>query len=405
MKKVIFFAAALVAMVACNKTESISISNQEEIGFFSMTKNETRGYITGNVFKEIENPDSLRGASVVNYNSSVTGVNNYREMIVSAYNKTDSEDYFQSVVFKRKQASLWTATPAMYWPIGKDLQFLTYSSKNITVDSIGRASLRTEPTANWDGAKKVSFNITPYQCYQNDIVYAQAKGSNRGNPGSGSSTSKRGLDVEYLHAQAWLTFNITVKGKDSALTTTASGDSAKIKINKIVLEDVFNSGVLSFEYDTASTATKPKANWDFFTQCATDVEVDDAWNVLGRGENGFLYATGTAGSDAKNGLQLNMLMPPQEHNDFVLYYTMNGLENSVPLPFEETTPGTFDEVHAYNSNSTAVDPADSQLAAKKWVMGYHYIYDITIEINEITFAPTVKAWVNVTGFNPATQAL
>jgi len=408
MKKSLFFAAALVAMVACNKSDSISISNPEEIGFLTMTKNETRGYIPSTSFQEVQNPDTLK-TGAKNYNSAVTKIQTDREMIVSAFNKTDGNDYFQNVKFKKSgSTSIWKSTPAMYWPIGKDLQFLTYSSNNITVDSIGRASLRKEPTANWDGAKKVSFNITPYQCYQNDIVYAQAKGNNRGTAPSGSSTSVKGLSVEYYHAQAWLTFNITVKGKDSAYTSNA--DSARVKVDKIVLENVYNSGVLTFEYDTAATAVKPKATWDFFTQNPSDVEVDDAWNVLGRGENGFLYATGgDEVANQKNGLQLNMLMPAQKHNKFVLYYTMNKQQNSVVLPFKETTPGTFDDVHAYPSNETSLTTDKTQgldsAVQGQWVMGYHYIYDITIEINEITFAPTVKAWVNVTGFNPGTQAL
>jgi len=370
MKKVLFIAMAVLAMSACNKMETTSVSDPAEIGFFTMAQNATKGYAVNSSFDQVTNPDTL------GHNGSVTVERNWRKMTISAYNATDSKDYFQAKTFEKGTSDeIWHATPAaMYWPIGKSLTFLSYSSKNILS--------RPEPVAKWDGAKKVSFDITAEQCYQNDILYAQAAGSNRGTAaGKDGSSSTAGLPITFYHSQAWLTFNIVFNGVDAAKQT--------LDIESIVLENVYNSGVLTFAYDETVGATRPTATWDFFTQNPTDVTVDDAWGVLKKAN---LVKT----SEDVNGVQLNMLMPAQKHNNFVLNYKMNEKSNSVVLPFGT---GDFDDVKLVS------DGANSAGVKGEWKMGYHYIYNIQISINEITFKPTVTVWTNVTGFNPDPQVI
>jgi len=365
-------------MSACNKMETVNVSDPAELGFYTIAQNATKGYVTGTIFEECQNPNNLFITGL--YNNTVDAESpKTRVMTVSAFNKTDAADYFKSKTFKCDLTDgIWhnynedVKTP-LYWPIGKDLEFLSYSSQNITG--------RPEPVAKWDGAKKVSFDITAEQCYQNDILYAQAAGSNRGTAADkNGSASTAGLPITFFHAQAWITFNVQVVGADAAMKL-ATGKSV-IDVDDIVLENVYNSGVLTFEYKDG--ATQPTATWDFFTQNPTDVSVDDPW------EKGF--GTGNLFADAeksKNGIQLNMLMPAQKHNDFVLYYTANGQKDSVVLPF---TKGT-------------VEGKFSTEDGGKWEMGKHYIYNVTLSINELTFAPEVTAWVHVTGFEPATQEI
>lgn len=327
MKKIFVFAAiAALAFTACQKGETESVSNnQTEITAVGFNKVMTKGYTAwasagdGSAttdFTEVEDPENPTPATP-------------REMQLSVYEQTVG-DLFVDVTFaKNTTDGIWHATPAKYYPLGgSTFDFLAYS--------VGESANKI---GVWDGAQKVSFQVTD-AFFQDDILYGAASNASKTAP----------TDMTFEHAQAWINMNLNL--------TKESSPSAEFKVNSITWKNVKSQGKLYIE-GNAGTAT---ATWDFFGLESNEVEMDDAQDVL---EN-ELAAPADASTDGEPS-KLNMLLPAQNGaTGFVINYTIGGQ--------------TFD--YEYKLDSAA-----------EWEMGHKYIYNIHITINEITVAPKVVEFV------------
>ena len=330
-----FFAVAALALASCSKETTMLQENpaQNEIAVNAFSKPNTKGYVTTTTFGDITAPAGVNGAEFVN--------GKYRKMQISAYNETDKSDYFMGKTFKKGEgeAAVWHATPdKIYWPLGKTLSFLAYS---VNDNNKG-------VSATWDGAKKVSLEVTK-DASQDDILFSAANNLN-----AHSSTSDQGFSMVFDHAQSWLTIKVKVDGH--------SADDALV-INAIEWTNIYNSGVLNIE----NNGTKAVAAWNFFTQTPGNVKMDDK-TVTNPGETDpkyYQYETPVT----KTVQVMDMLVPAQSHEGFVIKYVMNGIEGELPVATSEFT----------NTGDT-------------WEMGKHYTYNLTFTVNEITVAPIVTVW-------------
>lgn len=278
MKKLFAITLAIVAMASCAKNEPVKMQIENEMSFYGISKNATKGYVTGATFQEVVNPAAAEDATD-------------RQMIISAYNETDGRDYFFEKTFK-KDVSVWrnfegAVLKPLYWPVGKDLTFLAYSQGSV------------QSAATWADARNVTLEVTPAST-QDDILYASASGN------SASSTSASGLAMTFDHAQAWIAINLKL--------ATGSVEDV-LTIRSLVWENIYSSGALSLSYGE-------DAVWNFFTQSPADVAMDDPYDVLDE----------ALGSED---LALNMLIPAQNHSGLIINYEMNGMEGTIEIPSSE----------------------------------------------------------------------
>lgn len=257
-----------------------------------------------------------------------------REMSLSAYDATASKDFFVGETYAKDAADgLWHATPKKYYPLGNDtFNFLAYS--------VGSDA---HYTGEWEDANKVTIEVDD-KFFQDDIIFAA---------GSASAADPT-VDLVFNHAQAWLHFNINITAeseKDLALT-----------VNSITWKDIFGKGLLTITADGSANCT---AKWNFFNQVASDIEMIDA----APGLFPFDLDPATEANGAGKVSKIDMLIPAdQSHTNFVLNYDLGdqkGLEYECSL-----TPGT-------------------------WEQGVRYTYNVKITINEVTAAPTVEVFDEV----------
>lgn len=325
MKKTMILAVvALAAFVSCNKIETPSNDAKKvELSFVPMTGSvATRGYSTATRFSE----ENLGPAGEI-------GSGIPRDMQISAYlypQNGEPENYFVNNTYKAGDDSRYhnfvgtTLTP-VYWPLGGKMDFLAYS---LTSDAVNVDAAWNEGNA----ASQVVLNV-PAENTQNDILFASRSGLSLIGPGEPVS-------MIFKHAQAWLTFNL--KGD------TAYGKTV-VKINRIVLEDVYNAGELTI----SNNAGDALAEWDFSAVSRKNINVDNIYNI-------------TTINPTKPS-SFNMLIPQQKKTSFVIYYSFLN-DPAQELSYRFTTD------------------------KKTWLMGEHYTYNINIKVNEVTVQPSVTPW-------------
>lgn len=340
MKKYLFSAAAILAMVACNKEVAPVASNGDsalvnnEIAV-NTAANKAKGYLAGTTFFDTAIAELHAGDD-----GAPSDVTVAREMKLSAFLTPQSglaDNYFTDFTFAKGADDNWHHTPAVYWPIAGKLDFLAYSSmvpfeaKDVTWD---------ENNATESLVLSVLENHT-----QDDIVFASAYGKE-------SADGADPVAMEFQHTQAWIEFQIKV-ASDEMLE--------KIAIKEIVIENAYNSGELTI----AKASTAAKAEWSFRYEQSKDIVFEDNYNLYGSSSAGVLT---NALTDEIN--YMDMLLPEQPKTSFIIKYALAGQDKELQYRY------------------------DLSSASSNWVMGEKYIYAITFTVNEITVAPTVKEFVN-----------
>ena len=335
---------------------------QHEIAIRPFGRKMSRGYVMGTDFRQYP------------------GYPLARHMYLSAYNATEGTDYFISKTFGEKivttgdpatptgtgiwgavtptgdEANPWQPEP-MYWPFGTTLDFLAYSqSYDVEPWSYVVGSRKASAggpicpkiLANWKSANEVELEVTR-DSRQDDILYAATSGLNPSN--SGTAT---GFSMTFDHAQAWLTFRLMLS-EDSDL-------SSELKINSIECIGVYDCGRLTLRNEGGGKAS---ATWNFFPQRPANVAVDYYHDEL------------THYLSLGHPIELNTLLPPQEHQGFIINYTMSGssITSKLLIPVDKLR-----------------HEGDDPEAAPRWEAGVHYTYNFMFTLGKITIAPYVTVW-------------
>lgn len=325
MKKTLFFAVMTVAVLAsCNKIESTGSQMKNELSFIPM--NETKGYTTETAFSAIAY-ENLHDA---------TPTSKARDMKLSAYlypQNGEQGNYFVGNTYSQGTDNVWhnfvkgTETP-IYWPVGGTMDFLAYSvSQEKNLDVVWDAD---------NAASQVVLTV-PAENTQNDILFASVSGEK-------SRLSATPVNMTFNHAQAWLEFQVK---------STTPGI---VKFDRIEIENIYNAGKLTIDNNGGNA----KATWDFSAEARKTISVDDNYDVKGE------YLT----NDVKF---LDMLLPNQDKNEFVIYYTLG--TDTQELSYRFTTDN------------------------KTWLMGEKYVYQINITSTEVTVDPSVVNWTEKTVFS------
>lgn len=338
MKKILIPAVAVLALVACNKETSPS-PMQDNIGTVNneiavnTAAHKTKGYITGETFFDTAIAE-LHGE---------TPATTPREMKLSAYltpQSGEADNYFTDFTFaKGASDGNWHHTPAVYWPIAGKLDFLAYSSQE-PFDT-------KDVTWNEKNASEsLVLNVLEDRT-QDDIVYAYAYDQK-------SENGATAVAMQFQHTQAWLEFQIKVANSDM---------QDKIAIKEIIIENANNSGELTIRKESSSA----KAEWSFRHEQKKNIVFEDNYNLYGSSTGGVL----TNALDEEISY-MDMLLPEQAKTSFVIKYYLAGQDKELQYRYELAGTGSSDN----------------------WTMGSKYVYEITFTVNEITVAPTVKAYEN-----------
>jgi len=346
MKKSFLLAGvALLALASCSKQEQspVALIQPGEMSFVSVVKPGTKGYLVNDKFYDVT-VANLHAASGDALISEASG--DARKMNISAYlHPQDGKDadYFRDYVFATDGAApnpKWHHTPAIYWPVGGTLDFLAYS---VTQPFQDKDVEWNETNASED----VVINVHEDKYRQDDIAFCSAYGV-------ASSTGATSVAMEFKHSQAWL--QIQVRMADEKMKD-------QLAIESIVLEDVYTTGYLTLKNNNGSAT----AAWNYRHEVADDLIFDDlqAQRVYGSQAAASPYALTNALDE--NTRYMDMLLPEQNRTSIVIHYVLAGQPNKLTYRFD----------------------LDSSAS---WLMGEKYVYAITFTTNEITVAPTVKAY-------------
>lgn len=314
--------AALALMTACTNesTEFVGQPEAREISFSPLAQNATRAAVDGTTF-----PTTY-------------------SMEVAAYDVTNSRDFFGATTFSYNSTSTkWAG--GKYWPLSAaQINFLAYADFN-------------GETATWNTnpASGVALVMTDNSSSQKDLMYAIGNGAVT--QSDNTLTFPEKVDMEFKHAQAWVTF--TVKANSSAETA--------ITVNSITLNGA--------KYDGTYTITH--TNYDK----SSGQSVAGAWSSLGDAQNVAVpgWTADALTTDAVkvgNGL---MIVPDDaatgDFTSFTINYTVDDK--------------TYD--YTYTPATTNVEQA------KK------YTYNITFKLHEILINPSVADWTAETATNVTIQ--
>lgn len=209
--------AALVALVACNKSETVVKESQSEITFKAVT----------NVMTKAD--PQLSGTSLGTDNNDV-------RMYVSATTNTangavENAAYMENQRFAYKAATqLWrpvaaadpTSDQHIYWPLdGSTVDFLAYAYYN-EASSAATAAFTGQITPTWETNKADGMTFTDIDLYTNDLdlMYAAANAKK----GGAVNGNYKPVDLVFHHAGAVLELNIKSNVKDVVINEVKFGN-------------------------------------------------------------------------------------------------------------------------------------------------------------------------------------
>lgn len=247
-----------------------------------------------------------------------------------------SGNYFAATLFDYA-GEFWKGS--RYWPLSESIiNFLAISQPDPA------SPVATEFNSTTPAAKAI-VTLADNSTAQYDLMYAAGQGHCK--PGDYPD-----VDMVFKHALSWIYF--TVK-------TNVTG-TGKITVNSITLNDAVYNGVLTLTnncYNVTSSYTSAAAN------------VDADWTTVGTKQNvpvvSGAVTCGTSALDFGNGL----LVLPGNQTSFTINYTIThetGVANT--LTYTYTLGG-------------------------EWAMAKKYIYNITLNLNEILIDPVVADWADV----------
>lgn len=267
------------------------------------------------------------------------------DMTVAAYlaqgdagnNATTNGNYFPGTLFENN-GTYWAG--GRYWPLSESIiNFLAISQPG----AIFPVATVFDATTPASGAVVTLDDNAPYQY---DLMYAAGQGHCK--PGSYPV-----VPMVFRHALTWIYFNVN---------TNATGVD-RIRVNSITLNDAVYNGKLTVTNNSYNVKS---------TYASADANVEAEWTVVGPEQDVAVSCPGgvacvAAAQPFGNGL----LILPGAQKSFTVNYT---------ITHSTGVTNTFDYTH---------------VLAGTWDMAKKYIYNITLNLNEILIDPVVKDWVDV----------
>lgn len=323
MKKVLFFAAAALTMLAaCNKTEVVYDNDPQEIAMFAVSNVATKAPVDGAEF--LAEDDMTVAAYLAQGNAGA--------------NQTTSGNYFAGTLFEKNANGYWSGS--RYWPLSESIINFLAVSQPANVSPVATVYNSTTP------ASGAVVTLDDNASIQYDLMYAAGQG--HCTPGTYPK-----VGMEFRHALSWIYFNVN--------TNNTGVD--RIRVNSITLNDAVYNGTLTIQNNAYNVTTA-------YTSTAADVTAN--WTTVGTQQDINVVCDGVSCVANPQAFGNGLLVLPGNQTSFTVNYTITHAEG---------VTNTFDYTHTLSGT---------------WDMAKKYIYNITLNLNEIEVDPLVKDWVDVT---------
>ena len=342
MKKFFLLAAmAGVALTGCVKTESeVAVnSGSNRIVFDNpVVSSVTRALIDGT-----EYPTDVPFSVYAQYKNANTGEN-------LLYMENVTTQYVTSTPGTNQES--WVPVGNYYWPKQGTLSFAAYSP------TAASTVFNTVSWADDSGFTFDNFNAATNQANSYDLMYSDYV-ADQEQGDEADYTKYYGIQLTFRHALSALVFR--AKAADEY-------DGAEIKVKTIEVLEAYNQG------DLTTNNADNTAGWSDFQNPTTMAVANIAGAALDHTDF------------AQQGDVLLMVPQAFDHN--------GGVQVKITYTIDTESNATMTQTHTVDlsmltENGTVTAHAD-------WKMGKRYIYDITIGLDRIYFAPTVTDWEDVT---------
>lgn len=298
------------------------------------------------------------------------------DMVVSAYRnmgegvsaKDASANYFEGIKFTSTE-DLWHADTPKYWPLTGNLDFLAVATSGYNTAANGIA-----PACVWNSdnvAKEVVMTVPDNSSAFDDILFGGV---------NGQTYMASGNPIVFRHAESAVVFTASSNVAYNAETNVG------VTIDSISVNGAKYSGTL--------TVTNPAAG-------ATEVKdsVVAAWSNLGT-QKAYVKARvwdsanlGTSVSESVlTGLNLTATSTSLATKPFGEGYVILPEQDAVPFTMTYTIHNGKDASGAAVNNQMQYKYTPK--AGSKWEQGKKHVYDIIINLSEVTVAPSVIDWDN-----------
>ena len=362
MKKYFFFAAcASVAFASCvNDVPDAPVNDEQHAITFGVPVVQPNSRTTYEVGEGYEGGEPFKvTAWYFSGNYIPDAANTFMNNVLVQYNTTSSK---------------WEPNGNYYWPKNGTLTFMAYSPSDLNI------------TLNENRSFVINnFTVKPNDTGQQDILFSERTY----NLDYASSTNGE-ADIKFNHALSSILFKAN---------TNMTDEKAVVKIKSIQLVDIYDSGAFAQNIENLNeklTNTPERAaRYENLPNNSSSVlsTGEATWTAQGSKVNYSVSAVGT-------GMVLDTSLKTafgsaglQKNTDLIL----------IPQNFE-TVNTTASLLITYDidvkGNGEGVDFANQVYSKnlkdfhKEWKMGYRYTYNISINLEPITFAPTVEAWVD-----------
>ena len=351
MKKFFMFAAmASVALVSCVKNEPAPAGDQGDAIVFNSP-------VIGNVTKATEYsgvhyPNDVPFYVYAWYTDKVTDFVGTGDLYMNHVEVT----YDGDLKVYRSQDDKY------YWPKNGDLTFFAYSPTEVNNGTL------TASAADSDGEVVLTYSVPTASGDQIDLLYSDwnkdqlPANYDSDNTYADGQKYNAGIDIAFNHALSVI--KIFFQG------TTDAVDG--VRIQEVTLSGVKNTGSLTCNSQTPPTAWNVEAATDTYT---------------------VLAEVGVTGDVCKE-----LDTTAEQYENFILLpQTLTGDVKLNIKYFIRKTDGWLAQNETIILNTATVTDAESnQNALTTWLMNTRYTYNVKIDVEEIHFAPRIKAWVDVT---------
>ena len=383
MRKNLFLAAAcLLALAACNRSETVVVENPNEIGFKNVIQGVTKaGELNGSSFDDDGYAIYVSASQYTADGSLETPLFFTNQLFMNRITAGTGEAEW------RHYDSESAADPSpIYWPVGGSrMDFLACALPKGTVTEIPGPHFNTTVAAQ-------DFTVDSWDTYdkQVDLLYAAANGQT-----SKATGSTPYVSMEFQHAQALLIFNVSI---NQSATGLVINDISFVTPDYIAARTAELTGATPKVYADCTAPTlsqvtlKTKGTFKVDNQ-RNDLEARWTFDASGEGAVaanwkmpsfagapavspcniespaiGGAVDYGTAlTSESYVQLGETLLVPQQQARNFCVTYTVGG--NTLQ--------------YYYN------------VPRRVWQAGYKYVYNLDINLNEIIITETVADFERV----------